>query len=138
MKRRPALDRRTVREIERFLNDSLVRLRESVRSVVSERRAGDTDGMADMTAQAAEALHDEIQVALVDRRSRQVAQINAALERLARGEYGICHDCDEFIGLPRLRAVPFAQRCSPCQTRAERHARRTAGPAPAGVFVEAA
>ncbi|MGH7322788.1 MAG: TraR/DksA family transcriptional regulator [Candidatus Rokuibacteriota bacterium] len=138
MARRPTLDRRTVKEIERFLNEMLVRLRESVRSVVSERRTGDTEGMADMTVQAAETLHDEIQVALVDRRSRQVAQINAALERLSRGDYGICHDCEEFIGLPRLRAVPFAQRCSPCQTRAEGRARRTAERVPAEVFVQAA
>ncbi|MBI4609310.1 MAG: TraR/DksA family transcriptional regulator [Candidatus Rokubacteria bacterium] len=68
---------------------------------------------------ASDTLEDEMQVALVDRLSQQVTQIDAALERLTRREYGICHDCDEFIGLARLKALPFAQRCTRCQTRAE-------------------
>ncbi len=120
------LDRQAVKEIERFLRERHAQLRESVRNQVTQRRTTEASRTADATSWATESLHDEIEVALMDRHSRQVAQIEAALDRLTRGEYGVCHDCAEFIGLPRLRALPFAQRCSACQTRAELWTRREA------------
>jgi DnaK suppressor protein len=136
-KSRETLDRNAVKELELFLKAKHTQLKESVRTVVTERRAHEAARTPDITVWATETLHDEIQMALMDRRSRQVAQIEAALERLARGEYGLCHDCEEFIGLARLKALPFAHRCSPCQTRAERKARQVARPL-AGGFAEAA
>jgi DnaK suppressor protein len=126
MSTKERLDRRTTREVERFLKARQLQLKEAVQSVVSERRSAVAGRTADVTVQATETLNDEIQVTLADRHSRQVAQIEAALERLARGEYGICHDCEEFIGLARIKALPFAHRCSACQSRAERKARQFA------------
>lgn len=41
--------------------------------------------------------------------------INAALERLKRGEYGICEECNESISEKRLRAVPWTRYCLNCQ-----------------------
>jgi DnaK suppressor protein len=79
-----------------------------------------------MSVHAAETLHTEIQVALMDRRTQQGTQIQDALARLADGRYGFCQDCEAFIGVPRLRALPFAQRCRDCQAQAERRARRDA------------
>jgi DnaK suppressor protein len=118
------LDAKTVRELERFLRQSLTELRTQVRDRVAERRSTEVARSADVTIQASDTLHDEIQTALIDRRARQVALIQGALERLGRGEYGLCRGCEEFIGLPRLRALPFAQRCSRCQSLAEASARR--------------
>ena len=126
MSSKERLDRRTVREIEQFLKVKQLQLKEAVRSVVSERRSTESGRTADVTVRATETLNDEIQVALADRHSRQLAQIEAALERLARGEYGVCHDCEEFIGLARIKALPFAHRCSACQSSAERKARQMA------------
>ena len=123
MKTKERLDRRTVKDLEQFLKAKQSQLKEAVRSVVSERRSSEAGRTADITVWATETLNDEIQVALMDRQSRQLAQIDAALDRLARGQYGFCHDCEEFIGVPRLKALPFAHRCSACQARAERKAR---------------
>jgi DnaK suppressor protein len=105
--------------MERFLRERQASLRDSLRATMARRRAHEAPRTGDEAARATQTLEDEIQIALVDRQSRQVAQIDAALERLAHGEYGLCHDCSEFIGSPRLRALPFAQRCSPCQAMAE-------------------
>jgi DnaK suppressor protein len=118
------LDSRAVEEIRRFLAERRAKLQTAVRTQVSERRSTEAGRAADTTVWATESLHDEIHFTLMDRQSRQVAQIDAALERLARGEYGHCHDCEEFIGLPRLRAMPFAQRCSRCQSAHEARLRR--------------
>lgn len=115
------LDRRTVKEIERFLRHRRTELKESVRNV-TRQCASEASRPADSAVWAAQSLDDEIRLTLMDRASRQLLQIEAALERLGQQEYGICHDCEQFIGLARLRAMPFAQRCQPCQSRAERQA----------------
>lgn len=41
--------------------------------------------------------------------------IDAALERLKRGEYGTCEECDEPISEKRLKAVPWTRYCLHCQ-----------------------
>ncbi|MBI3455408.1 MAG: TraR/DksA family transcriptional regulator [Candidatus Rokubacteria bacterium] len=129
MRSKTTLDRRTRKEIERFLREKHAQLKEALRRRVGQRRVHDSGRPADAAVWAAEALTDEIQVALMDRESRQVSQIEAALERLQRGRYGICHDCADPIELARLRVLPFAQRCSACQARAERRVRTQAAPA---------
>lgn len=42
-------------------------------------------------------------------------RIEAALERLERGEYGICEECGEAISPRRLEAIPWASLCVSCQ-----------------------
>lgn len=68
-------------------------------------------------------LHDQT-VALasheIDR--HKLRMIHRALERMERGEYGICQECDEPIAIARLRAVPWAANCVECQERIEREA----------------
>ena len=118
------LDQRTVHQLEQFLREELARLQGALRAVVEENRTTENPTMTDMAAHASDTLHTEIQVALMGRRTQQVVQIQDALERLALGQYGMCQECDEFIGVPRLRALPFAQRCRDCQANAERRARR--------------
>jgi DnaK suppressor protein len=115
------LDPATIQETERFLKARLSELHASVRSVVGEQRATEAARAPDITVAASATLIEEIQVALVDHRGQQIAQIEGALERLKRGQYGLCQECREFIGLARLRALPFAQRCRPCQSVAERN-----------------
>lgn len=45
--------------------------------------------------------------------------IDAALQRLGDGSYGLCPDCGEAIDDARLRAEPAALRCAACQQRFE-------------------
>ncbi len=129
----PGLDYRTLKEIEWFLKEKQAKLKESLRRGMTEHSTNETGRSADSAVWATESLHDEIQVALIDRYSDQVAQIEAALDRLARREYGVCQDCGESIGLARLRAMPFTERCRHCQARAEFQARRQTRLVPAFV-----
>lgn len=45
---------------------------------------------------------------------KEVALIDAALQRLDAGEYGLCRECGEAIGANRLAAVPFTVECADC------------------------
>lgn len=120
----PRLDPQAMREARELLQRKHAELKESVRTLVSERREAGDGRTADTMVWAANTLDDETRIALIGRRNQQRIQIEAALERFERGEYGRCRDCDEFIGLSRLRALPFAQRCSHCQGHSEEMASR--------------
>lgn len=50
---------------------------------------------------------------------RQLRKVEAALERIATGEFGICAVCGATIGLKRLRALPWANKCIECQEQSE-------------------
>jgi DnaK suppressor protein len=50
--------------------------------------------------------------------ARAVA-IRAALERMDSGAYGECMECGEEIPAKRLRALPWAAYCVPCQEAME-------------------
>ncbi len=50
----------------------------------------------------------------------EVRALDAAVERIERGSYGICEDCGGDIGEGRLDAFPAAIRCVRCQERYEK------------------
>lgn len=49
----------------------------------------------------------------------ELAEVQRALERMDRGEYGICIDCGEEIPVERLKVLPTATRDVACQERYE-------------------
>jgi DnaK suppressor protein len=59
------------------------------------------------------------QIALLEARTKERNQLDAALRRLAEGTYGLCEDCETPIAPRRLRVLPFARRCIECQQEAE-------------------
>jgi RNA polymerase-binding transcription factor len=50
---------------------------------------------------------------------RQLRRVEAALARIATGEFGVCVSCGGTIGLKRLQALPSANNCIECQERSE-------------------
>ena len=51
---------------------------------------------------------------LVRRAGQQLAEIDAAEERLAHGRYGLCETCGLPIAFARLEARPTARTCIAC------------------------
>jgi RNA polymerase-binding transcription factor DksA len=45
---------------------------------------------------------------------RELAEIDAALLRIERGQFGACQNCGGPLGLQRLRALPEARYCVAC------------------------
>lgn len=57
--------------------------------------------------------------ALDERETAELSAIDAALRRIATGEYGQCSDCGVDIPVARLHANPTALRCVTCQDKNE-------------------
>lgn len=59
-------------------------------------------------------------VALIRQTEDHLAEIDAALERVAAGGYGTCEVCGRPIPAARLDALPTARRCVDCASTRRR------------------
>ncbi len=57
---------------------------------------------------------------LDDRGKAEIEEIDAALARIASGDYGRCEVCGNFIPAARLEAMPTAVMCVACAGARER------------------
>ena len=57
----------------------------------------------------------DIDNAVIGLHLQKVTDLNAALDRIQAGVYGVCIDCGSDIGFERLSAYPTAKRCIRCQ-----------------------
>lgn len=60
-----------------------------------------------------------------DRESRLISKIRKALLAIEDGSYGICEECEEPIGIERLKARPVTSYCITCKTKQEARERIT-------------
>lgn len=116
---------------------------ERLRVRLSEEHAAVRQELAGELARSAEARHVELagqvhdrgdeavadllgdlEIAGIDRHVMRIRQVEAALEAIAGGRYGLCRACRAPIGLARLQVDPAVPRCIQCQTLVEqgRHA----------------
>lgn len=56
---------------------------------------------------------------LRDRERHLIRKIQAAIQRMDDGVYGICEECGEEISIPRLKARPVTRLCINCKARQE-------------------
>ena len=76
------------------------------------------EGAVDDRASASVLNDEEIAELGID--LRELRAVEAALERIEQGCYGVCTSCGSVIAAERMRAQPSAALCIACQTEAER------------------
>jgi DnaK suppressor protein len=69
----------------------------------------------------------EVDLALTDFETQELADVREALRRLDGDAFGLCGDCGAEIPFDRLRAEPWAARCVPCENVREQAAQRRRG-----------
>lgn len=114
------------------LREILLKRREALRSAL----AGDLGILKELRGQsssdvidaALDSAQDELSSQLAEVESRELANIDNALERMRDGDYGSCENCTEGIPLARLQALPYATLCIKCQRKAEKNGTAQSGP----------
>lgn len=86
-------------------------------SLLKELRQQTAGDVADAALDSAQ---DEISSQLAEVESRELANIENALERMRTGHYGLCEGCTKKIPAARLNALPYATLCIECQREVER------------------
>ena len=104
------------------MRDVLVKRRNALRKAL----AGDLGLLKELqaasgdTADAATDLNqDGIASQLAEVETQELARIEAALEKVREGKYGVCEGCEKNIPMARLNALPYALLCIQCQRHAE-------------------
>ncbi len=82
-------------------------------------QASTDDNADDFADRANNSYNRELMFSLSDAERKLLIHIEDAYQRLEEGSYGRCGYCSEPIGLPRLKALPWARYCIACQEREE-------------------
>ena len=126
---RATLSRSAARQVrQRDLQAMLLDRQHEMQSVLRHRvRRLPSDGPAeglDETEHAEADIQEHIEVALIQMKGETLQRVREALVRLDAGEYGDCAECGGEIAERRLRALPFAVRCTACEESHEQQAAR--------------
>jgi len=117
--------------LKKMLLAKKAQLLAKIREEMASRREGDAEtegrkGGLSVTDRLPLVTDEEIDYAVVNRRAEMLAQIDLALKKMEEGTYGRCEVCEGAITPARLRAHPFAVRCTACQEAWERERERQA------------
>jgi RNA polymerase-binding transcription factor DksA len=89
---------------------------EYFRNALNEQRQFRIEQLQELdAAQLTDPSLSEVSAALRTAARRALAEVDAALGRMAIGEYGICQNCGGDIAIARLEIVPMAALCMSCQ-----------------------
>ena len=104
--------------------DRLLSRREALARLRSENalegRALRDQPEPDWVDRSANAEERDLVETLADGEQRELNQIDAALARIAAGQYGLCTRCGEPLDPERLIALPETPLCLSCQLALER------------------
>ena len=99
-------------------------LETTVLKVNQRESAGDLSRYSFHMADAGtDAMEREKSFLLASAEGRILMEINEALRRLYRSEFGSCEICGQPIGRARLEAMPYTRLCLPCKEKEERASR---------------
>ncbi|MHB8718559.1 MAG: TraR/DksA C4-type zinc finger protein [Candidatus Dormibacteria bacterium] len=91
-------------------------------SAANEAETGELSSIDQHPAeQATETLEREIDQGVLQRVDAELAEVEAALERLDAGAYGVCEICGQAIAEGRLEAMPATRYCVEDQARVDRN-----------------
>jgi len=80
-----------------------------------------------MADQGTDAMEREKAFLFASAEGKLLYNVDQALRRLYRSEYGMCGSCGKEIGKARLDAIPHAGLCVECQEKQEKEANATRG-----------
>ena len=103
---------------------TLLALRDRLAGDAQRRRRDVADAIEPHSMHVADSATDEFDhdllLGLLGREAGALGEIEAALERLVAGRYGVCEETGEPIPAARLRAVPWCRFCREAEERLER------------------
>ena len=93
---------------------ALLKLADAIRAERGMLREGGEPNWRD---QSPERAADALLVHLDEKERTELREVEAALERIGAGAFGLCDGCGKAISARRLRAVPEARLCTACSVR---------------------
>lgn len=118
------IDTNRALELRQMLMERRLELGSVVHSSIRDGRQRQSKDVNDFGEDSATAHQVDLDLSLLQMRAQTVERIDEALTRLAGDQYGTCVVCGLEIAARRLRALPFAVRCTRCEDRREENGER--------------
>ena len=107
------------RDLRQMLHDRQREIEGDVRMRIRDARTDRASEVFDEVDHSDAAMQEDMDFGLLQMKAETLARIDEALARLDTGHYGRCVECDDEIAEKRLRAMPFAGRCTVCEEKNE-------------------
>lgn len=111
------------KELKRFREMLLKKREELLRTADNAKEQGigfEKDDLPDEVDLASTEAGQSLNLRLRDRELTLYKKINEAIERIDKGEYGICEVCGGDIDIKRLEARPVTTLCIDCKEEQEK------------------
>jgi RNA polymerase-binding transcription factor DksA len=107
--------RKTLLAMRKRLNGDLSNLADHARGTTGvDANAGSATAPADPTDLGSDSYEQEFNFSLLQNQEFVLEEIGDALERVEKGSFGRCEECDHVIPKPRLQALPYTRHCVAC------------------------
>ena len=111
--------------------ESLTEMKKQLLREIQDRLKEESEGLQDEGRDTYDLASDErdreINIILSDRERDKLLAIDDALQRIEDKSYGICEcgcdNCEEEIGMGRLKVLPFTRLCVRCQEETEKESK---------------
>ena len=119
------MDQKDIEYFRKLLTSMLDEAKQKGDSTIEELN-GSNELFADPADRATAESDRSFTLRIRDRERRLIRKIQAALQRIDEGSYGICEECGEEIAVARLKARPVTRLCTNCTAKQEEdeHLRR--------------
>ncbi|HEK86386.1 MAG: TraR/DksA family transcriptional regulator [Candidatus Saccharicenans sp.] len=113
------LSKKEKEEYRKLLLDKKKSIINKLSQFYNESKEIETDTALDVVDKAETSYTKEFLLGLTDSERQLLTMIDQALQRLEKGEFGLCQICHKEIGKKRLQAVPWTPYCISCQEKKE-------------------
>ena len=113
------MEKQKVKYFQSALQEIRIEIVGGVEKSQNNGKNDEVEHMPDISDDAARAYDRKLQGDLEEQEWNKLKQVEAALEKVENGEYGICDQCEKKIPEARLKIIPYTEFCTHCLSEIE-------------------
>ena len=114
------MEKKKVKYFQSVLQEIGIEIVGGVEKLQNNGKNDEAEHMPDISDDAARAYDRKLQGDLEEQEWNKLKQVEAALEKVENGEYGICDQCEKKIPEARLKIIPYTEFCTQCLSEIEK------------------
>ena len=114
------MEKKKVKYFQSALQEIRIEIVGGVEKLQNNGKNDEVEHMPDISDDAARAYDRKLQGELEEQEWNKLKKVEAALEKVENGEYGICDQCEKTIPEARLKIIPYTEFCTQCLSEIEK------------------
>ena len=122
------MDKKDLKEFKELLIRKKAQIAKGIEHIANDQlKTSQRDAAGDLSAyslhmadMATDNYDREFALNLADNEQKVIHRIDEAIEKIDANTFGVCEACGKKIAKARLKVVPYAELCVPCQEKQEK------------------